>query len=128
LSPEKERKPWADRLAGADPADGSLLADAEDWRTCSVGEKLGFPRPKIISDHWLKNLIIETAPNLTDAGGRFLEAVKDGEYGRAAEIHEEIRAGYDKEAKGIRDAISEECREYYECVAGLKGGSYWAQE
>jgi len=66
---------------------------AGDWRTCAVGERLGFPE---IDGDVLAEIILQTDDGLYGTGCAFASAVNDGDMEDALRYHGEINsADYD---------------------------------
>jgi len=104
---------WADRLAGAKRGDDSLWIDSQNWCTCAVGEKLGFPDRTVVDDEWLCDKIAEFAPELERLGSRFHVLVKAEKFAEAVLVYEQIRTKYNVQAEWVKEEID---KEYYDCI------------
>jgi len=93
------QKPWAARLARAKPDDRNIRADAFDWRTCSVGEAIGFPDKARISDAKLSDALARVAPQMYDDGADFDTAICNADFEIAEKLHARIQANGTEIAK-----------------------------
>jgi len=79
------------------------IDDAGDWRTCAIGERLGFPD---IRNETLEEIILQTDEGLYGAGLGFACAVREGDIRDALEYHGEINSsGFDGSFGEVRAKI-----------------------
>lgn len=113
-----DQRKWDERFA-KDVIDYDADAAAvDDWRYCSVGEKLGFPDPVVVDDLGLARIIQDHAPNLYRTGSTFARIVKAKFYGNATELHDVIQENFDDEAEKVREEID---KKYYDCDPAVNG-------
>lgn len=97
-------EPWSSRLGRRFDVDE--IVDADDWHTCSVGERLGFPTRT--DDSLIAAAVYHIGGELYRLAGDFTFAVSYGNNARALEIHDRIQSEeFDMQVEQIRGFVAD---------------------